>query len=110
MRRHRNAIELNTINSIKKTVNDNLYYDDIPEEKFFFFNVKFDHENEPILGCGKCDSEHKNKKNGIKCSRLTHLNLMMTSIKLMRNIENEGNIVSLNYMFLVTIYIIVTLL
>jgi len=89
VRTYRDAVRVNTISSIKNTVKNNLYHDKINEDKFFFFGVEFDSEKEPILGSGKCEVDHKNKK--IKCSSLSHLNLMMTSVKLMDSIEEEGN-------------------
>ena len=54
-----------TIVSIKKTLKENLYHDKIKRDQFFFFGVKFDSDGEPILGCGKCDPEHSNKKDAI---------------------------------------------
>ena len=90
VRRYRESIQNKTITSIKNTVKENLYYEGIAVDKYFFFGVEFDENGEVILGCGKCDPLHQNKKNGIKCSSSSHLNLMMTSIELMNSVENEG--------------------
>ena len=47
-----------------------------------------DEIGEPILGVGKCEKDHTNKK--IKCGNKSHFNLMFTSLKLMKHIEYEG--------------------
>ena len=36
VRRYRDSVQTNTITSIKKTVKDNLYYDGIAVDKYFF--------------------------------------------------------------------------
>jgi hypothetical protein len=51
----------------------------MPIETFFFFGVKFDAAGDPLLGSGVCDASHKD------CSSLSHLNLMMISVALMKN-------------------------
>ena len=50
--------------------------------------MKLDEKGEPILGVGKCDKKHKNKK--IKCDHDSHLNLMVTSVRLMSYVEFDG--------------------
>ena len=90
MRRYRDSIRVNTISAITKTVKENVYHEKIKNDQLFFFGVQFDSEGEPILGCGKCDPKHTNKPDSIQCSSTSHLNLMMTSVELMRSVENEG--------------------
>ena len=65
-----------------------MYREDIDENQYFFFNVMLDEKGEPILGVGKCEKDHKNKK--LKCNSQSHLNLMMTTVKLMSYVENDG--------------------
>ena len=43
---------------------------------------------EPILGVGKCEKLHKNKK--VLCNSLSHFNVMLTSIQLMKYVEYDG--------------------
>ena len=66
-----------------------MYHDGITDkEEWFFFGVVLDENSDPILGTGKCEKEHENKN--IKCCTTSHLNLMLTSLKLMENVEKEG--------------------
>ena len=51
--------------------------------------MELDETGEPVLGVGKCNKKHKDTEK-VKCSQTTHFNLMLTSIKLMRNIEYDG--------------------
>ena len=46
MRRYRASIQTNTITSIKKTVKENLFYDGIAVDKYFFFGVQFDEKGD----------------------------------------------------------------
>ena len=88
MRRYRDKLHQNSIKATKQLVKENMYKEGIDEERYFFFNVKLDEKGEPILGVGKCDKKHKNKK--IKCDHDSHLNLMVTSVRLMSYVEFDG--------------------
>jgi len=88
IRRYRDKLKLNSVATLKHMVKHNLYREDIPDDQYFFFNVKLDKHGEPILGVGQCEKNHTNKK--VKCSSLTHFNLLLTSVALMSCVEYDG--------------------
>ena len=71
MRIYRDRLKLNSIESIKKIVKNNLYRENIPEDQSFFFNVKLDEIGEPILGVGKCEKDHTNKKLNVEINLIS---------------------------------------
>ena len=75
MRTHRQYEEANRIETIKKIIKENLLSDELSSDDYFFFNVSFDNENQPIVG----DGSNKN-----------HFHLCMSSKRLLQNIENYG--------------------
>jgi hypothetical protein len=62
VRKYREKMKMNSIQSIKQLVKANLYRENIPVNQYFFFGVQFDEDGEPILGLGKCEKDHTNKK------------------------------------------------
>ena len=41
------------------------------EDQLFFFNVKLDEIGEPILGVGKCEKDHTNKKLNVEINLIS---------------------------------------
>ena len=65
----------NKIKEIKKLIKSNLYDEDMREDEYFFFNVKFDKHGEVILGDGSDDN---------------HFTIFLTSKSLLQNVERYG--------------------
>ena len=70
-------IHNNRIENVKELISKNLYDEALLDDDYFFFNVKFDENNQPIVNTGKDDD---------------HLHIHMTSKRLFSNIERNGPI------------------
>ena len=68
-------IHNNRIENVKELISKNLYDEALLDDDYFFFNVKFDENNQPIVNTGKDDD---------------HLHIHMTSKRLFSNIDKNG--------------------
>ena len=65
----------NKINEIKKLISDNVYHPELNDDDFFYFNINFDENDQPIIGNGSDNS---------------HLNIMVSSKNLLNNLQCIG--------------------
>ena len=65
----------NKLDQVKSLINDNLFHEDLLDEDFFYFNFEFDSNNMPVIGDGSDDN---------------HLHIMMSSKKLLNQLEYNG--------------------
>ena len=74
VRNYTKSDDSNKIEEIMKLIGKNAHSEKLKDDKYFYFNVLFDDNGKPIIGNG---SDEK------------HFNIIVSSKKLMRNLEHN---------------------